>query len=264
MRGIICYYSGSGNTRLVCQAIVQRTPAVVCDLYDITKGERRDWGAYDVWGFATFADFWGPPQAFQTFIQALPPQPGKWAFVMNTYGAFNGRTLWQLGKLVRAQGFRVLAGHSLHTPESYPPMIVGGRANAQAPNARELRAFDRFVAELQVSLAALQAGHGVQPSPLPIALLDRLMPALARTTARKQMGEKYVDEAACTACGVCAKGCPYRAIALQPKPVFDAAKCYGCWACYNHCPQQAIYTAKLRGVGHYPRPLAELKRKLGV
>jgi ferredoxin/flavodoxin len=264
MQGIICYYSGSGNTRLVCQAIAQRMPSLAFDLYDITQAERRDWGVYDVWGFATFADFFDPPQAFQAFIQSLPPQPGKWAFVLNTYGALNGKTLVHLGELVTAQGFRVLAGHALHTPESYPPSIVRGWANVHAPNTRELRAFERFVAELQGSLAALQAGQGVQPSPLPIGFLDRLIPTRPRATARQQMGDKYVDEAACTACGVCAKGCPYSAITLRPKPVFDAAKCYGCWACYNHCPHQAIYTAKLHGVGHYSKPLAELKRKLGV
>jgi Fe-S-cluster-containing hydrogenase component 2 len=39
--------------------------------------------------------------------------------------------------------------------------------------------------------------------------------------------------------------------------------CCGCWACYNHCPRKAIYTPKMRGAGQYPKPLAELKKKLG-
>ena len=78
------------------------------------------------------------------------------------------------------------------------------------------------------------------------------------------MGEKHVDEALCTECGICEKGCPYGAIHLDPKPVFNMHKCHGCWSCYNHCPEQAIYTKKFRGVGHYPRPIDALKEKLRV
>ena len=84
------------------------------------------------------------------------------------------------------------------------------------------------------------------------------------TRARKDMGEKFVDETLCKECGRCAKGCPYKAITLNPKPQFDMTKCYGCWYCYNHCPEKAIYTEKFRGVGHYPRPNDQLREKLIV
>ena len=90
-----------------------------------------------------------------------------------------------------------------------------------------------------------------------------LLPAFSRTKARKDMGEKFVDESLCTECDTCRKLCPYGAIELEPKPVFDMAKCYGCWSCYNHCPTKAVYTKKFRGEGHYPGPLAQLKEKLG-
>ena len=78
------------------------------------------------------------------------------------------------------------------------------------------------------------------------------------------MGEKYVDESLCTECGVCEKICPYKAIKLDPKPVFDLNECYGCWACFNRCTERAIYTRKYRGVGHYPKPLERLKEALRV
>jgi len=76
------------------------------------------------------------------------------------------------------------------------------------------------------------------------------------------MGEKYVDQALCTKCGQCAKGCPYGAIILSPFPSFDMAKCFGCWYCYNHCPKKAIYTKKIRNVGQYPKPNDKMEKKL--
>lgn len=78
------------------------------------------------------------------------------------------------------------------------------------------------------------------------------------------MGEKYVVEEFCTECGVCEKGCPYGAIWLDPKPVFNMDRCHGCWSCYNHCPERAIYTKKYRGAGHYPRPSDLLREKLSI
>ena len=73
---------------------------------------------------------------------------------------------------------------------------------------------------------------------------------------------KSVDESLCVECGVCGKHCPYGAIELAPKPVFDTNKCNACWACYNHCRKQAIYTRRYRGVGHYPKPIVQLRKKL--
>lgn len=263
MKGIICYYSGTGNTKLACQYITRNVEAVAFDLFDIAKGEVADLQGYDVAGFATFTDFLGPPRLFYTFVAGLERQDGMPAFVFNTYGNMSGRTLTALERLVAARGFRVIAGHSLHTPENYPPMIAGGKGNEQAPDERELREFKAFVAGLSKMLDGLKAGQEISPQRIRVGLPNNLMPVLPRTTARRQMGEKYVDESLCTECGVCAKMCPYQAIRLDPKPIFDQRKCYGCWRCYNRCPQKAIYTRKLRGMAHYPKPLETLREKLG-
>jgi len=77
------------------------------------------------------------------------------------------------------------------------------------------------------------------------------------------MGERFVDETACTECGTCRDRCPYGAITLSPKPVFDQDRCFGCWACYNHCPTKAIYTQKIRQVPPYREPSQALRQKLG-
>lgn len=43
-------------------------------------------------------------------------------------------------------------------------------------------------------------------------------------------------------CGLCARRCPHKAIALdkEKRPVVDAAKCVGCGACEHYCPTQAL------------------------
>jgi Pyruvate/2-oxoacid:ferredoxin oxidoreductase delta subunit len=241
--------------------MARRLPAPF-DLVDVVKEPDADLEHYGVVGFATSTDFWGVPRVLEAFIQALPQQSGEPAFVFNTYGAVSGKTLRVLAEAVEARGFGVLGGHSLRMPESYPPMIARGMTAADAPSGEELARLDAFLSELGGQLDSLQEGRSAEVRRPRIGLLNSVFPTRARTTARVDMGEKSVDAAKCTECGLCARGCPYAAIRLDPKPVFDTGRCYGCWRCYNRCPERAIYTKKFRGEPFYPGPSEPLRDRL--
>lgn len=259
MQGLICHYSGSGNTKLACEAIARKTTGIDFKLFDITQEGAPELTDIDLVGFATWADFFNPPQRMKTFLESLPLQSQMPAFVFNTYGGFSAKTLATLDRWARDRGFHVIAGHSLHTPENFPPMIKRGQDFKNSPNGKELTAFETFITQLDYSAKSLAAGKTV---PARYVGLSRFIPAFSRTHSRKSMGEKLVDRNACTECGICQDRCPYGAITLDPSPVFDQSKCHGCWACYNHCPTQAIYTKKIRSIPQYAHPNDELKKKL--
>jgi ferredoxin len=233
------------------------------ELLDITKNPLPDLEKYDLIGFATFADFLGVSKRMTDFIQQLPPQKQKPAFVFNTYGNFNGRTLWGLQKLVQAKDFKVVAGFALKTPENVPSLINMGMAHSQFPTDKQMNEFKQFITELGRIVGDLKDGKEPQQTKIKFNLLNRLSPSLSRSIGRKVMGEKLVDPTLCNNCGTCKSGCPYQAIEMNPGPVFDQKKCYGCWSCYNHCPIHAIYTKSIKDKGHYPEPHEQLKQKLG-
>lgn len=139
MKGIICYYSGSGNTKLAINYIKNKTKNADFELYDIVRSELPDLSEYDIIGFATFTDFWGVPQYFCSFFDEIAPQPNKYAFVFNTFGFISGKTLKHFAKLAQSKEFNVLCGHSLHTPESYLPMRSRNRTYDTSPNPKELK-----------------------------------------------------------------------------------------------------------------------------
>jgi ferredoxin/flavodoxin len=260
MKMLICYYSNSGNTKLACQYIARNIDTAEVSLFDIKKDEIPNLGDYGIVGFATFTDFLGPSLLVQTFLEKLPEQKNKPAFVFNTYGFVSGKTMKILDAWVTAKGFSVIAGHSLHTPESYPPMVAKGRGHETSPNRREMNGLNSFITGLNGLIGSrLDEGREIDREKIKFGFLGSVLPAYSRTKARDDMGEKSVDEALCDECGICEKGCPYKAIKLYPKPVFDMDRCYGCWFCFNHCPNKAIYTKKFRGVGHYPRPNDHIK-----
>jgi ferredoxin len=264
MKGILCYYSGTGNTKLACEYLAENVGRIELTLNDLVRDRTPDFGEYDIAGFATFADWLGPPQFFRDMIAAIPVQKQKAAFVLNTFGNFNGRTLKMMVDLVRSRGFGVVAAHALHMPENVPTMTTSPLANRQAPNRKELKAFQRFFTQL-TDLAAnpvlMQDAVRRYRHPWP----DNLMPTIPRWVGIAAMGTKKVDAALCNGCTICIQTCPYKAISMtNGKPVFDQKRCHGCWACYNKCPQRAIYTRMYRGAGHYPRPIDPLLKKLPV
>ncbi len=262
MRGIICYYSGSGNTKLACQYLKNKVTNADFQLYNIVKTEIPDFAKYDVAGFATFTDFNGVPRYFYSFFDRFEHLSTKYAFVFNTFGFSPGKTLKLLAEMVEAKGFNVLSGHSLHTPESYPPMRTSGLAFEGSPNSSELKKFNEFISRLDKLLGIAKAGKVPASEKISIGLFNTILPEWPRTKAKEDLGEQKVDENLCVECGTCRKLCPYEAIQLAPKPVFDHVKCFGCWACYNHCTKKAIYTKRFKGVGQYPKPKDKLIKKL--
>jgi ferredoxin len=262
MKGLICYFSITGNTFLACQYIARKIKSVDFELYDIAQNTFSDFDPYQVIGFATFAASLGPSVLIQDFIKRIPQQKQKYAFVFNTFANYSGQTLKVMKNLLTEKGFTLIAGHALHTPENYPPYIVKGIIHEDAPNYKELERFESFIAGLDALLTSLTNGKMIPKTKLQIGWLNSLLPVLPRKRSFKKMGEKFVDFDLCTNCGNCKKYCPYQAIELNSKPVFDNVKCYGCWSCYNHCPTQAIYTRKLKGVGHYSKPNKLIQTKL--
>ena len=261
MKGIILYYSGSGNTKVACQYLSKKLENIEVELVDIVKTKDiPNFENYDIVGFATFTDFFSTPYLFEQYVQTIPEQSGKLAFVLSTFGNIAGKVLFNMKKQVTARGFKVVAGYSFKVPESYPPAVVRGIGDQNNPKEAHFNEFKLFVQKLN---DILQSPAGANEMKIKKGgMLGLLFGNRKPTMARKNMGEKFVDESLCTECGICEKGCPYEAIILAPKPQFDMEKCYGCWRCYNRCPEKAIYTKKFRGIGHYPKANSQLKDKL--
>lgn len=165
---------------------------------------------------------------------------------------------------MKSKGFNVVAGHSLITPQNYPPYLANEWNNEDDPPEEAIKEFDVFITQLEQVMMRILKGEKVEEFKLAISETDMSFPFAVRTAAREDMGDIFVDEDLCNGCGLCTQVCPYGAIKLNPNPLFSKSLCYGCWSCFNHCPSKAIYTNKVRGKGYYQQPTEKLKRKLGI
>ena len=71
MKGIICYYSGSGNTKLASEYIAEKLKNADFSTCNIVRNEIPDLSKYDIVGFATFTDFGDVPKYFYSFFDKM-------------------------------------------------------------------------------------------------------------------------------------------------------------------------------------------------
>jgi len=262
MKGLICYYSGSGNTKLAMNYLSKKISNVEFELYDIVKNAVPDFSKYDVVGFATFVDYLAPPQLMYDFFEKVEIQVNKPAFVFNTYGDGPGSTLKDIAKLAISKGFNVLSGFSLHTPKNYPPLREK-KPHDHAPTSKELYEFNEYIDILDSQLLDIKLGNRVTTKKIASGGIVGFVMNFSRKQSKKDFGKQKVNKELCIECGICEKVCPYDAIEMSPKPEFDHDKCYGCWRCYNHCPEKAIHNKKFSGEYQYKEPIKQLLEKIG-
>ncbi|MCK4666073.1 EFR1 family ferrodoxin [Candidatus Dependentiae bacterium] len=260
MKGLIFYYSTTGNTKLACEYIQRKSTKIDFELISMLDAI-PDLEKYDFVGFALWVDFLGPPKFFYDFLEKLPRQNNKPGFVFCTAGAMPGRTLKIMRKRLLKKGYRILIGDTLIAPDNCPLLVSRGRIFKDHPSEKQLEKFNEFIMKLNELGVSISNEEIITPQKIKIGFLNSLSPVWPRILSRKIMGKKFVDEELCTQCGICEKGCAYKAIELKPYPVFNEKLCFACWGCYNTCPTKAIYTKRYKNKGHYKIPV-EYKEKL--
>ena len=153
---------------------------------------------------------------------------GNWqkAVVIVVYGNRDyDDALVELGDIVAARGFKVIAAGAFIAQHCIFPKVATGRPDAE--DEKKLSAFADIVSQKIVGegLLDLNAIKGNRPY-------------------KKAAGvplHPNVDKQKCNSCGKCATQCPTRAIDLKNPTLTDGKKCMMCCRCINVCPNEARY-----------------------
>jgi len=252
MKGIINYYSTTGNTKRMVDYFIRQTPTVSFTLMNMKELVLPNFSRYDIIGFAFPVEFFGLPRFVMNWIRHIPKQETERnAFLLISFSSITGTVLIQARNELKAKWLKIVAGHSLHMPDSYPISRIKGFTSNQSPTQQEKTRFRYFISIFNDLMNSLQQGHEILEASFRLSLVNYFMIIPDLSAAKKAMGFKYVDKVKCTKCGLCAQVCPVKAIALHPYPEFNELTCLGCWCCFHHCDTMAIYTNKVRNKGQY-------------
>lgn len=247
-RVLIYYHTATGNTGWLTGEIARRLREQGCDVTLRNIAHQRDTsdaGSYDLTGFGCPVMGFRPTFSMTDFIDKLPAQQGKAAFIYVTCAGICASSLWILSQLLGEKGYGVIAAEQFRGEVSWPVARVPGIIPDKGrPDARDLQAIMQFSAGIYEAFKRRAEKGPAAPLVVPFAFFNPfsyLGRANKAANLRFIMGTKKVDQSRCTRCGLCEKYCGSRAISLDPWPVFSDA-CCGCWGCYSICPEEAITT----------------------
>jgi len=106
MNPIVVYFSRTGNTKRLAQAIAEATKA---PLYDITEANAEKLSKYDLFIFGCPVEGASPPKEAAAYIAGLPSVSNKKAILFTTYRLFgNERTMKAIEKELAAKGYETI------------------------------------------------------------------------------------------------------------------------------------------------------------
>ncbi|MGB9868078.1 MAG: EFR1 family ferrodoxin [Bacillota bacterium] len=248
----VVYFSGSGNTRLVGEALARAIPvfahgqgqdvAVRCNsVEELYTGALRGADAL-VAGFPVYA--FHAPLTFRKFVERLPHGQGKPVFLYCTHGGAPFLALRVVARSFACQGYRVVGAKSIPMPDTIA-VVMSKKDLGKAQSSDRRRSLQRQVEGLAALVVErLMDVRGVAAkvrlaSPVEEWLTGALN-VLGRGALSLALRRGFWVDSSCDACGVCVQSCPTGNIALAGGTVKFGSACEVCLRCVNVCPREAI------------------------
>lgn len=253
---MIFYFTGTGNSKYIADKLS------VCfdeELVDIARAVNNSNFTFDCseekyigFVFPTYA--WSVPYVVKEFItnMELDNIPEKaYVFAINNCGASEGRSLYDLSKLLEDKNIKLSYTRSLVLPDNY---LILANAPDKEEQSKIFRSANIKMANIINNITRFKKSVILHTGPL--FLIHKLANILFKKFMNKT--SKFNVNNDCVGCGLCADICNTNAIKIEDgKPVWIKDTCVQCLACLNRCPVGSInYGSKTIGKKRYVNPFA--------
>jgi flavodoxin/Pyruvate/2-oxoacid:ferredoxin oxidoreductase delta subunit len=278
MKGIVVYYSATGNTQKVAKAIQTGMKKILdqCDIGSIKKLDPKKMSEYDVIAIGGPLWYWREPSHLKLFAYNMPGMDGKLCILFCCHGSTPCGFFYSFAPALLKKGLKIIGWKDwyssmyqvLHLP--YPYLTHGH------PDEVDLKEAEEFGKEMAQNAARIKAGEtnlvpevpkgpeadwlwrpyvidgeGHVPGTEP-GNAGRGTNILSEDHPRRKINKskcRYPD------CTICMDNCPMAAFDVSQNPPEVTRRCKECSLCELICPNDAI---ELNGAGVVYLP--ELKR----
>jgi len=228
IRGIVIYYSGTGNTAQVAEALWRGMRSVIpCDISPlapakVAKVKPEDMAKYDVIALGAPNWYMRVPANVLCFTHDMPRMDGKHVILFGTHGSGGPGMFWIMSKNILKKGMSIIGwsdwyGADFLTPHSSVP--DGEWGHPDSIDLAEAEAFGRKMAENSIRIYAGERSLLPDEIPAPDVGGNSLFSPSGRSGTPSFAGgaanaTPHFDFSQCVypRCNRCIENCPAKAI----------------------------------------------------
>jgi formate hydrogenlyase subunit 6/NADH:ubiquinone oxidoreductase subunit I/flavodoxin len=268
---IIFYYTGTGNTKYVCDYLEKTTKskgfsARSLPIYDLTEKEIRDYIdkediifiAYPIYG----SDM---PENMKRFIDNLPQVESKKLGVVCTQLMFSGDGGSIEFKKLKSKGFIQLWSYQVCMPNNLS--VKGSPLKQHADyqyneNKYLIKARKKIDKISEDVIGGRKRVYDNSVFHHFLGLLQR--PYYRRWYLKKEISKLKVNQERCIQCNLCVDSCPNNVLEKIDNQVkfVNLSRCTMCLRCLNFCPKTAIELGGPAKLPTYKGPTKEIYGEL--
>ncbi len=249
MKSIVIYFSQTGNTKKVAEAIRDSIKTVIgqCDIVKFKEADVNALVVYDLIGLGCPTFAYEMPLNLRPFIRRMGPLRGKHCFIFNTSGGHPGNTLPSMAGALRRHGLKVIGGFNCDGVDRIPHFTVPWYTDGH-PDDVDLKAAADFGKEMVERSQRISRGEKIRLPKFPWIKIGGYQEAHRTIDVNKPRSRGFTfykmtyDKNKCLypKCHLCADNCPVDAIDLSVDPVIFRKGCITCLFCEVLCPTGAI------------------------
>jgi NAD-dependent dihydropyrimidine dehydrogenase PreA subunit len=253
VKGIVIYFSQSGNTKKIAKAIqagMNEAGSFQCDIARLKEiNSQEDLKKYDLIGLGSPVLASQEPPILTAFVSSMRFMDSKHTFVFCTHGALPGKFMARMIPALMQKGLTVIGWNDWFGSAWYPlvpkPYFTDGH-----PDKHDLTEAFEFGKEMVYRSKRIYADEGNLIPVFPQGkeyekIYEPVMPPLAEVKHFQKLKARiqfFVNEDKCKypKCRHCIEKCPAGSIDLSSSPPIFDRNCFMCFLCEQTCPQGAI------------------------
>lgn len=233
---MLYYFSGTGNSSLVCQLIAEQLGDAYSSMTDALPCAGDSVGIV----FPVYA--WGMPGIVTSFLEHRLPQllhdKVEYIYIIMTCGDDMGYTDMLVRKSLKKNQLALDAAFSVQMPNTYVCLPGFDIDSAEVANSKIL-AMKQLVPFIATQIREHRSVVSVKRGACAFIKTYILRPLFNRFLINDSFF--HVDESKCTRCHKCVKHCPIGNITTDENGNLHwKGDCTGCLGCYHICPHNAI------------------------
>lgn len=245
---LLYYFSGTGNSRRLVEVAAEsyKEAGVTMHVVNIEENKLAEgYNDYSCHGFVFPVHAFGIPRIMTKFMNNLPTQTGKEAFIIVSIGneeyhlpPTEGKCLGQGKNILERKGYKVVGLNAVSMPNNW---IAGMSAPPPDKAALIIEAGEKAVLEFTEKI--INGESYIKKSHWLSKLLGIINPFFLY--GQNYLGSLFRLDDGCNACELCAKTCPVENIEMVKGRPEWGNSCEQCLRCINLCPKEAIQCTQL-------------------